>query len=174
MNILRYALVIVLFVILIFFGIGLFVPNISYMNDVYINKSVPETFEVFGDSSKLHRWVPNFKKIQLIQGRLNQIGSRYTMTVHEDGEDFELTETIVDVQENVLYAMILENDLLTTEVQVTFGEENGQTHLEAYSVVRGKGMFMRSALALMKSGLKEKGQIGYENFKKVVEDDDPD
>lgn len=169
MKVLKYLLIALAIVVLIFFAIGILMPEVTYSNEVTINKPVPETFEVFIDESTMSYWVPGFKRIDLIEGEPNARGSKYRLIVEDDGEDFELIETITGFERNEFFSMTIDNEVLTNEVRVTFLPLNDQTKIVALNNVKGKGAFMKSALALMKSHFIEQGDVSYQKLKNLVE-----
>jgi len=109
-KILKCLGVIILLLVSAFFSLGIFIPSLNYDNKILVNKPVEQSFRVFTNVFSFSEWIPGFKNIKWLSGKQNEIGSKWEMTVVQEGEKYTMTETLTYFKENELFAFKLEND----------------------------------------------------------------
>ena len=114
MKILKYLLFGVLGLIVIFFGIGLISPSVSYGHEVSVNKSVEEAWAVSQDETKYAEWLAGFQSIELLEGEKGAVGSKYRVIVNpgEGQPEFEMIETVMSVEEFDHVTMHFDNEMI--------------------------------------------------------------
>ena len=75
MKFLKYLLIIVALLAIIFFGKGLLTPQVSYESEIVVNKPVNEAWAIMSDESRISEWLPGIKKMELISGTENKVGA---------------------------------------------------------------------------------------------------
>ncbi|MEL6867363.1 MAG: SRPBCC family protein [Bacteroidota bacterium] len=170
MKFLKYLAVGLAALLLLFVAIGLIQPSIHYSTSVAVDKPLDESFAVFMDDSKMHQWVLGLTSIKRVKGAQNEVGSVYEMVMERDGEIMYMTETLTGLKTNEHFGMQLENDVLTSQMDVYFkplGEE--KTSIEAHNEVRGSNVLYRSMFVLMQSYFQEEDAKTYELLKGAIE-----
>lgn len=179
MKILRYILLVILVIIPIFFVIGLMKPAVNYGHEITVNKSIEEAWAVTQDESKYSQWLDGFKSIDLISGEKNKVGSKYKVIVNpgEGQEDFEMTETLVALEEFDHVEMHFDSDMMDFEQIISFKENDGKTMVKTDSKVLGKGIMMRSMFAIMETltgSFTKQETYNVENLKKLIDENTTD
>ena len=151
MKILKYVLLVILGLIILFFIIGLLKPSVSYGHEVSVNKSVKEAWAVSQDDSRLGQWLKGFKSIDLLSGEKGKVGSTYKVVVNPGNseDDFEMIETVTSVKEFDHVSMHFDSDFMDFDQTISFSEEDGVTKIKTESKSVGKNMMSRSMFALM-------------------------
>jgi len=151
MKFLKYLLLIILTLVLIFFLIGLLKPSVKYGSEVVADKPVAEAWAVGMDETKYGQWLEGFKSMELLEGEKGAIGSKYKVVVNpgEGQPDFEMIETIEDFKENEYVKLDFDSEMMDFKQKMSFSEKDGKTTIKTESVVEGKGIMMRSMFALM-------------------------
>lgn len=179
MKFLKYLLYTILGLVVLFFAIGLLQPSVNYGHEITVNKPLKEAWAVHKDESKFGQWLEGFKSIDLISGEEGAVGSKYKVVVDpgEGQPDFEMTETVVAVEEFDHVELHFDSDMMTFEQKTAFSESNGQTTIKTDSKVKGKGMVMRSMFALMEmlgGSFQSQEEKNIEALKKVIEENTTD
>ena len=169
MKFLKRFIQIVTGLLLIFFSIGLFLPEFSYQSSITVNRSAEDAFTVFTDTSKAKDWLPGFKGFETIKGEPTQVGSQWYLIVEHEGKTMKMIETLKEFEANKLYRFDLDNEVMVADVTITFTEQGQQTHIDATTLVKGKGLLWKSLLPLAKSSMAEQDQLAYNKLKKLIE-----
>lgn len=179
MKILKYILFTLIVLVLIFLAFGWIHPSVQYGHEITVDKSVHEAWAVTQDDSKLNLWLAGFKSIELLSGEEGNIGSTYKVVVNpgEGQPDFEMTETIVDIQEFDHIDLYFDSDMMEFKQRMSFTEADGQTTIKTESEVIGKGMMTRSMFAIMEifsGGFTKQETKNIEALKTVIDENTTD
>ncbi len=169
MRIIRYFIYLIAILVILFFALGVINPQVKYSHDVTIERPIELTWEVFMNEELMYQWIPNLKSIELIAGKKNGLGSKYRMIVEDDGKEYEIIETITEIDKHYKISILLENDVLTNEVETIFTHLNGRTKLNTSVEIEGKDLLMKSSLFLMKGHFMEQSDDSYQKLKALVE-----
>ncbi|NRB51678.1 MAG: SRPBCC family protein [Saprospiraceae bacterium] len=174
MKILRYALLAVVAIVLLFFAVGLFNPSIQYGHEITVEKPVEEVWAIVQDESKYDQWLEGYQGMELIEGRQNEVGSKYKVVVDpgEGQAEFEMIQTLKALEEFNQVHLHYDSDFMDMDQHYTFSESNGQTTFSTQADVRPKGMMMRSMFALMEmlsGSFTAQETKNIEALKKVIE-----
>ena len=153
MKFLKYALIFIVVVVLLFFGKGLLTPSISYENEITVNTSAKEAWVVMNDESNLPKWIEGFKKVELVSGTPNTVGAVSNVYVEEQGQEMIMQETITSVKENEHMAMTFTMDFMDMDYKMSFEEQGGQTIIKSASTVKGNGIMAKSMISFMKGSM---------------------
>ncbi len=154
---------------IIFLALGFIYPKPEHQTRVEINRSREVSWNYFTDESKMVEWMKGFKKIETISGKRNEIGSKYRMTFQEDGREIVMTETVKEFKPQERFDFLLENEVISDDVTITFSEENGKTIITQTDRITGGNMFWRSLFAVIQSNLKANAQEMLEKLKTNIE-----
>ena len=155
MKILKYALGIIGILLIGFLLMGVFKSEVSYTNEITVDKSIKEAWGVMQDESKTKDWVTGMKSMELVSGNNNEVGSVRKIIMDNNGKDMEIMETLMALKEFEHIGMKFDNDFMDTRYDMYVSEKDGKTVIRAESVSKGKGMFARSMFAISGSTMKE-------------------
>ncbi|PCH94090.1 MAG: hypothetical protein COB85_06010 [Bacteroidetes bacterium] len=165
----KYILATIAILSIAFLSLGFIYPEVSFENKVLVNKPIEHSFLVFNNPNKLKDWVTGFKKISHVSGFPNEVGSKWALTIEEHGEEITMIEEITAYELDKLFAFKLENDVLTTYVEIRFEQIGSSTTIVVNNRIIGKNIFFKSLFPLFKSYFAEKTQADYEKLKNVIE-----
>ncbi|NGP77744.1 SRPBCC family protein [Balneolaceae bacterium YR4-1] len=161
---------IILLLILAMFLIGLISPRAEYENSITINAPVEEVWQVFTDSEKIDQWLYGVTGIEKLEGEPLTSGSRFKLFFDVDGEQFEITEEVTDVEPNKRYAFSMQSEPLNSKVDISFTViDSAKTQLTALTTAEGNGVLWKPIIRFSGSMMKQQSQISYENLKLLVE-----
>ena len=160
--------------VLLFFAVGLFNPSIQYGHETTVEKPVEEVWAIVQDESKYDQWLEGYQGMELIEGRQNEVGSKYKVVVDpgEGQAEFEMIQTLKALEEFNQVHLHYDSDFMDMDQHYTFSESNGQTTFSTQADVRPKGMMMRSMFALMEmlsGSFTAQETKNIEALKKVIE-----
>jgi hypothetical protein len=165
----RYALIVLLVITVVFFSLGFFKPQLTLQNTVEVKSSLNHSFAVFENVNKMKDWMPGFKSIELTGGLPFMPGSTYKLVMDDNGKRIEMKETLTALRTNEIFSFTLENDVVYSEVVVHFSGDDKRTTITADTKISGKNMFWRSMLVFAKGSIADKQQKMYEAMKAVIE-----
>ena len=174
MKILKYALGIIAILLIGFLLMGVFKPEISYTNEITVDKSIKEAWGVMQDESKTKDWVTGMKSMELVSGDNNEVGSVRKIIMENNGKEMEIMETLMTLKEFEQIGMKFDNEFMENMYNMYVAEKDGKTVIRAESVSKGKGMIARSMFALSGSTMKEEDMKMLEKLKTLIEENTTD
>lgn len=168
MKFLKYLLILLLLLVGFFFVKGLMTPSISYESKITVDKSAREAWNVMSDESKLPEWLSGFKSTELISGTKNTVGAKSKVTMEENGQVTEMTETIVKVIEDKLFAMNFTTDFMDMDYEMHFEEQGGKTVLTSKTTSYGNSLVAKSIIAFIKGSMKSIEDENMHKLKNVI------
>lgn len=179
MKILKYILITIVTLVVLFLAIGLLKSEVNYGAEITVTKPLNEAWAVSEDDSKYALWLDGFKSMELISGQYGEVGSKYRIIVNpgEGQPDFEMIETVISREEFDHVSMSFDSEMMDFEQTITFTEEDGAVNIKTDSKVIGKSIPMRSMFAIMEMamGAFEKQEAKNMNaLKKVIEENETD
>lgn len=179
MKILKYILFAIIGLVVLFFGMGIIRPSISYGHEITVDKPLKEAWAVTKDESKFDQWLEGFKSIELIEGEQDKPGSKYKVVVDpgEGQPEFEMIQTLVSIKEFEHVEMHYDSEFMDFEQLFTHSESGGKATIKTEAKVIPKSLVMRSMFAIMETfagsfTAQEKKNI--EALKKVIEENTTD
>ena len=174
MKYLRYLLYLILALVLVFFGIGFFIPSISYENEILVNKPASESWAVMSDESNLPKWITGFKRTELVSGTANTVGAISNVYVDEGGKEMMMQETIIAMQLYKHMGMTFTTDFMDMDYNMLFKEKDGKTTISSKSTTKGNTLFAKSLLFFIQSTMKAQEDENLGNLKKLIEENTKD
>jgi len=169
MKILKLILGLLLLLALIFFGRGLLTPNISYESEIVIDKPVEEAWAVMNDESKIKEWLSGITKIEHVSGEKGKVGQVTKYTFDENGQESEVVETLKTIVPNKKIEMdFVVEGAMKMDYAVNFSEKDGKTHIKSNTINTGEGLFMKSILSFMQSGMQAQEDENMAKLKKLI------
>jgi hypothetical protein len=169
MRIFRYISFALLALLIVFFSIGLFTPEVSYTNRISIQASPEKSFTLFCDTSLMKEWMPGFTSVELKKGDGKSKGSEWRLVLTQDGQEFEMKETILEYRQGSNYHFLLENAVLRNTISMQFNKQNGNTDLVVNNNVEGNNIMWRSLFFFYKNRLSEQSMEMYDDLKTMIE-----
>lgn len=151
MKILKYLLIAIVALVLIFFAIGYLNPSVQYGHEITVDKSVEEAWAVAYDESKYNQWLEGFQSIELLSGEKGEVGSTYKVVVNPgEGQPlFEMIETVASKKDFDHVTLHFESDMMNFEQTMYYTDNDGVVTVRTDSKVMAKSAPMRSMFALM-------------------------
>ena len=169
MKFLKYTLIFVVVLVLLFFGKGLLTPTISYENEITVNKSAKEAWAVMNDETNLPKWIEGFKRVEPVSGTPNTVGAVSNVYVEDQGQEMVMQETIMSVKENEHMAMNFTMDFMDMDYKMSFDEQGGKTVIKSESTVKGNGIMAKSMISFMKGSMKSQEDTNLGKLKALIE-----
>lgn len=170
MKALKITGIVLAVLIVVYFSLGIITPSYSYSSQVIIERPIAHTWKVFTDPDNTGKWLEGFKSIETIEGEPMTVGSKFRIVFLQDGEEFEMLETMTAIDENERFAFDLETEVHTGSVDIRFSElDSMQTEITAVTVSEGKNLFMKSMFVLMKGYFQSMSDQQYAKLKEVIE-----
>lgn len=169
MKILKIIGGILALLFLIFLLAGLVVPRVTYQTNITVDKPLTETFTLFNDIDQLDKWIPEVKKIEVIKETPDKVGSQYKMTVVNEGNEVEMTETVTGYEENKLVSLEFDAGSMHKTDTYHFTSDGTTTTISADHVCEGTNYMMKCVFAFFKGMFRNIDQTYLDNFKKVAE-----
>jgi uncharacterized membrane protein len=165
------GLLLVIFLLIVgFFAPAVLKSELSHESRVTINKPPNEVWKKFTNSDNMGKWIQGFKSIELVSGEQDTVGSKYKITVEDDGQTFEAIETVKEFVENEKFAFRLEGDMLTDDIIVTFANKGLTTEMVQSETIVAKGILWKALFYWMQSTMSARSQSNLNNFKRFVEE----
>jgi hypothetical protein len=169
MKVLKWLLILVVGLIIGVVLIGVFVPRQHYVSEILIDRSVETSFRIFNDSEQMGDWLEGFESIELVEGQEKEVGSKYKITVSSEGKTMIMDETLTAFEANEKVAIHLENEVMVSDNEVLFTDEDGKTRLHSEMTVEGANVFWRALFAFYKGTFEEQDKEKYEKLKTLIE-----
>ena len=169
MKYLKYVIIILVLLAVVFFGQGLLTPEVSYESEIVVNKPVKEAWAVMSDESRVSEWLPGIKKMELVSGTENTVGAVSKIYFEENGEEMIMEETITAIKPNEHMAMTFTMDFMDMDYEMHLTEEDGKTRIKSNSKTTGNGFMAKSILSFMKGTMKKQEDSNMNNLKTIID-----
>ncbi|MFY0607080.1 MAG: SRPBCC family protein [Cyclobacteriaceae bacterium] len=174
MKILKYLLIFLAIIAIIFFGKGIITPSVSYESTTSVSKSVEESWAVMTDEETMSKWITGFIKSELVSGEPNTVGAVSNTYVEENGEEMIIVETITDITPNERIAMTFTMDFMDMDYELSMEDQGDQTIITTKSEVRGNGLFAKSIISFMPDMMKAQEDENLAKLKRLIESNTKD
>lgn len=170
MKYLKYTLVAIMAIVVLFLSVGLVKPQITYESETMVGKPVAESWAVIQDEEKLPDWLMGFQRIEHVSGTPGTVGAVSDVYFDNNGQTMSIRETITELVRDEFIAMTYESDFMDMDYRMTMTPVDGQTKISSSTVVKGNGMFTRSMMAFMGSSFTEQEETNLANLKRTIEE----
>lgn len=169
MKILKYSIITILVLFLVFISIGILNPTFTYESRIEVNASPQKCWQIFTSQEKMKDWMLDLEEVKLLSGEEGQPGSEYEFTFRQNDEVIIVREKVAEIRKGEFYAFDLKAEILEARTEVAF-ENNGETTvIHSKTVAEANDMITRSLFSLMENTFKEQSDIQYERLKKLIE-----
>ncbi len=166
---LKYFLLIVGSIIIIFLLLGVFMPKQHYEISMEIDAPVEKTFAMFNDTSIMSKWMPSLKSIKNISGNAGEVGSKWKITFLDHGKEIEMTETITEFKTNESFSFNIQNEVMNSDNSFRFIPDGNKTRVETSCTYSGGNIFWKSLFVFINSSVKKQQTTQFEALKKMIE-----
>jgi len=174
MKYLKYFLLLLALVALVFFGKGLLTKSVDYDSEVVVNKPVEEAWAVMSDETNLPEWIKGFQRTELVSGTANTVGAVSKVYVKENGKEMVMEETITAIEPNDHIEMTFSMDFMNMDYKMKMEEKDGKTHIRSTSSTVGNGIFAKSMIAFMPKAMKAQEDENMNTLKRLIEENTKD
>ena len=174
MKILKYLLLAILALVVIFFGRGLLTSSVSYESEVEVDKTAREAWAYLSDVENLPKWIDGFKRSELVSGEANTVGAVSKNYIEQNGQEMVMTETITKYDEPNHIAMDFAMDFMNMGWEMFFTEADGKTKLRSVSNVKGNGFMAKAMVAWMQGGMKKQEDANMAKLQKLINENTKD
>lgn len=169
MKILKYLVILIVVLVLIFIGKGLLTPFIEYECKIQVNKSAKEAWAVMSDEENLPKWLKGYQKSELISGTENTVGAVSKIYFLDQGQEMVIQETITNIKPNELITMDFDMDFMKMKYEMRFDEADGKTTISSKTKTFGNGIIAKSLVSFMKSTMQSQEEENMNNLQKLIE-----
>jgi carbon monoxide dehydrogenase subunit G len=169
MKILIRTVQVITALVLIFFSIGMFIDEFQYETQTPVKAEPEYAFRVFSNPENAGKWLPGFVRFEQVKGEPMTEGSQWRLVMAQDGEEMVMLESVTQIRPGEQFSFVLENEVLQTWVDVYFEADKDHTLIRTVNKVKGKGLFWRSLLPLMKSAMKNQAEDSYRRLAELIE-----
>ncbi len=152
-----------------FFAIGFIVKETTYTTQVVLNKPLEEVFAAFNDFDQTKNWIPEFKAVEVIDEKLNKVGSTYKITLANNGKEVIMKEKVLTFVPNKHVVLNYSVEGMLKKNDFTFSSEENQTKIIQKSSCKSESHLMRCVFPIFKSKFKAQDQSYLDNFKQYME-----
>jgi len=170
MKVLKTALIIILFGIVIYFIIGLLTPPVSKEVDVELEQSATEIFSILTNQPNMTKWVPNLTSVKQISGNPNTIGSVSEFVFERDGMEIPILVKINNYIENESINLTLTHNKLVSDVQIIVVPKGESSKLDISYKIAGNSLMTKTAMPFIKPLIKKYSEMDLEELKKLLGD----
>ena len=166
-----------LFIVGLFFLLGYVLKEQRNINEIAVNAPIETCWNVYTDESRLSEWMDGFVSADLIEGLPGAVGSKQRMIMSSvEGSKIsntgsELFRTITKVSKPNAFSYDYTNALMDGTSEITFLTKDSITTIKSVDVFRGKKLWLRSVMFLMKSSINTKTQDQFDKLKLIIEND---
>jgi len=174
MKFLKYLLILILLLVIVFFAKGFLTPSIQYDSTVTVNKSAKEAWAVMSDEANLPKWIEGFKRSELTSGHANTVGAKSNIYVDQGGQEMVMEETVTAIKENEHLGMTFTMDMMNMDYDMHFEEKDGKTTITSKSKTTGNGLVNKSMVSFMSGMMKSQEDKNLKSLKKLVDENTKD
>ncbi len=169
MKILKYILVTIAVLVVIFIAIGFVKPEVSYDCEIMVDKPVAESWAVIQDEEKMGDWLIGYQKSEPVSGTPGTVGAVSDIHFDNNGEQMVIRETITEIVPNESISMTFTSDFMDMDYKLTMTPVDGKTKINSYSTASGNGVFSKSIMALLAGTISGQEETNLANLKKTIE-----
>ena len=169
MKFLKYLLGIIAVLVVLFFLLGMIKSEVSYSNEIMVDKPLSESWAVSQDESKMKDWLEGLQKVEHVSGTPGKVGSVSDIYFINEGEEMVIRETITEIVPNESVAMTFTSDFMDMDYKLTMTSEDNKTKISSSTTCQGNGMVSKSLIAMMGGTMESQEQTNLNNLKKTIE-----
>ena len=114
---------------------GIVFSEVKYGHTITVSKPINEAWAISQDESKFQLWLEGFQSIELIEGEMFEVGSKYRVIVNpgEGQPEFEMIETLVALNPPNSITMHFDSEMMFFEQTMAFVQDGTQVKISTDS-----------------------------------------
>ena len=140
----------------------------NYTATVVIEKPIDQVFKDFNDATNISKWIPEIQEVKSIQKTKEVTGSKYTVTVDNQGKEIVLNEEVLAYALNEHIKLKFQGGGMTKTDDYIFNSEADKTVITLTSSIRGDNFVLGCMLPFVKGKLAKQDQQYLDNFKSYI------
>lgn len=169
MKAVKIVLGIVTALVLVFLLTGVIVTEVKYTAEIEINKPINEVFKNIENVDFMKKWLPEVKSIEPIEEKVGVVGSTYTMTVINQGQEMKMVEKITAYIPNEKMTFQFDSDQMTKIDDYNFIANGNKTKMIQNCSVNSKSYITACLFPYFKGTFKNLSLSYMKRFKEEVE-----
>jgi uncharacterized protein YndB with AHSA1/START domain len=169
MKAVKIVLGIVTALVLVFLLTGVIVTEVKYTAEIEINKPINEVFKNLENVDFMKKWLPEVKSIEPIEEKVGVVGSTYTMTVINQGQEMKMVEKITAYIPNEKMTFQFDSDQMTKIDDYNFIANGNKTKMIQNCSVNSKSYITACLFPYFKGTFKNLSLSYMKRFKEEVE-----
>ena len=153
----------------VFFSLGLLNPKVTYSIEITVNKPLAEVFRKYNDPGTLKQWIPELKKLEILEIKAGMVGTKMKMIIENEGQTIELLEEVTVYEENKIIGLSFDAGSMHKSDLVQFTSTGESTLISGDYTCTGSNLFYRSLFSLFKGQFRAIDEGYLKNFKKFAE-----
>lgn len=135
MKLLKIIVIAIALIVAGFFAMGIVFSEVKYGHTITVSKPINEAWAISQDESKFHLWLEGFQSIELIEGEMFEVGSKYRVIVNpgEGQPEFEMIETLVALNPPNSITMHFDSEMMFFEQTMAFVQDGTQVKISTDS-----------------------------------------
>ena len=170
MKFVKITLAIILGLILIVWIAGIFGGEADYRIEVKAKSPVNIAWQVFTDDSLSTHWLSGLKSMETIEGEPLTVGSKFKLIFEEEGNRYEMIETMTAVEPESKFAFDADSDIMSSHTEITFNQVGDSTIITDVSSFQAKGFVLKAILPLMSEAMAERSKSMYVKLTALIEE----
>ena len=169
MRIVSFLMAAIALLLVVFLGIGVVWPSVSYQARVIVELPVGQVYAEYADISRWHEWITGLQPLEAGVETTLRAGVTHTLTVVDQSERTSFEQRVVEAQPDRLLTTEFELEALSGSNRVSFRRAGGSTEVVSVVTVHGKRAFLRSLLFVNKKMSERQHAFNLDRFKQLVE-----
>jgi uncharacterized membrane protein len=169
MKTVKFIVVLLVLLSIVFFGTGLVIKESNYSVEVSINKPLEETFQIFNNQELMTQWVPQITQVEAIKENPGMIGSEYRITMDNNGQAVTMKEKVLAFVENEKVTQYFDQEGVLKTNDYTFTADGNQTKIVLNATYQGESYILNCVFPYFKGTFKGLDETNLENFKQFAE-----
>lgn len=135
MKLLKIIVIAIALIVAGFFAMGIVFSEVKYGHTITVSKPINEAWAISQDESKFQLWLEGFQSIELIEGEMFEVGSKYRVIVNpgEGQPEFEMIETLVALNPPNSITMHFDSEMMFFEQTMAFVQDGTQVKISTDS-----------------------------------------
>ncbi|WP_275316113.1 SRPBCC family protein [Tenacibaculum bernardetii] len=167
MKTIKIILGIVSALVIMFLLTGVVITEVTYTAEIEIDKPISEVFENVANVDLMKNWLPDIKSIEVIEEEPGMVGSTYTITAINNGQEIKMIQKITAYIPNQKITYQFDSAQMIKTDDFNFIANGNKTKLVQNCSVNSKSYMTACLFPYFKGTFKELS-LGYMNQLKTT------
>ena len=134
-----------------------------------INQPIEIVIKALMNPDNFPYWTTDLEKFEVIEGKLGEVGSIGHLHYYKKGRSYVMEDKLIYCEPGKKYVSKVSGDALTARVETTLYSSGNETEMNVTWSGKGKKLFLKLLLPLLRAKLIKQSISELEIFKKLVE-----